>query len=504
MLIPRQLLLVVYLSVLTVLLATLYRYCLYVALVWPLWYGDYGEGIVWQQTLLIPSDRMYGDIATYPFIVFHYPPLYHLITRLVSSFGVDMLFGGRGISLGATILTATLVSVLVYHVARRVERVRAVLSAAIAGLMLFMYRPVVAWSVTMRVDALALALSMAGIMFTVWSVRRPRLIDGAMVCFVLAVYTKQTSIAAPIAAIGALVLVRPKEAWRAVGLGMVLGLIPLIYLEWRTEGRFLRHLVLYNVNPISLSVGWSVLRAESLYGISFLLAAISLAVGWRSVLRGHAGQEGRSIRRIVASCDLAFTLLTLTLYFLISTMMLLTVFKEGASTNYFVASISVWAVLIGLLVANVWELPTETEGKNLSLRHSTLILLPVGTIVLQALLGSLPPTRTLTSLQTMHEMAELRQLIGAATKPVLSDDMVTLLRAGKEVPLEPVIFSILTRTGAWDEAPLIDLLNSRAFAFVVTDSGEPLIHHYTEPVRATIATKYPNTRQLASYIVHLP
>jgi hypothetical protein len=29
------------------------------------------EGIVWQQVMLIPSSRMYGEINRFPFIVFH-------------------------------------------------------------------------------------------------------------------------------------------------------------------------------------------------------------------------------------------------------------------------------------------------------------------------------------------------------------------------------------------------------------------------------------------------
>ena len=45
------------------------------------------EGIVWQQAMLIPGPRMYGDITQYPFIVFHYPPVYHLLSRALSLLG---------------------------------------------------------------------------------------------------------------------------------------------------------------------------------------------------------------------------------------------------------------------------------------------------------------------------------------------------------------------------------------------------------------------------------
>ena len=51
---------------------------------------DYGEGIVWQQALLIPGEHMYGDITRFPFLVFHYPPVYHLVTRAAAVLNGDM------------------------------------------------------------------------------------------------------------------------------------------------------------------------------------------------------------------------------------------------------------------------------------------------------------------------------------------------------------------------------------------------------------------------------
>ena len=80
---------------------------------------DYGEGIVWQQAMLIPGKLMYGDITRFPFIVFHYPPLYHLAVHTADVLGFDALAAGRGISLVCTLLTAGLVGALSYDVAGR-------------------------------------------------------------------------------------------------------------------------------------------------------------------------------------------------------------------------------------------------------------------------------------------------------------------------------------------------------------------------------------------------
>src|SRR6201987_479797 len=74
---------------------------------------DYGEGIVWQQALLIPGPRMYGPIDRLPFIVFHYPPVYHLVSRPVMAFGVDPLAAGRMVSVASTAVIAISIAWLV-------------------------------------------------------------------------------------------------------------------------------------------------------------------------------------------------------------------------------------------------------------------------------------------------------------------------------------------------------------------------------------------------------
>ena len=50
---------------------------------------DYGEGIVWQQMRNIVAGQGYTPLGVYPAIVYHYPPVYHLVVHLVGlSLGV--------------------------------------------------------------------------------------------------------------------------------------------------------------------------------------------------------------------------------------------------------------------------------------------------------------------------------------------------------------------------------------------------------------------------------
>ena len=54
-----------------------------------------------------------------------------------------------------------------------------------------------------------------------------------------------------------------------------------------------------------------------------------------------------------------------------------------------------------------------------------------------------------------RELAQLSAEIASADKPVISDDMVLLIRSGREVLWEPAIFAELASTGDWDERPFV-------------------------------------------------
>src|SRR5258707_7119300 len=109
--------------------------------------------MVWQQAMMIPSAQMYGDINQLPFLVFQYPPFYHLAVRAIAALSVDPLMAGRCISVMATVLTAIASIGLVFYAMRqKVGSVGALTGAALAGLNIFCFRAGVLWSPLMLVD----------------------------------------------------------------------------------------------------------------------------------------------------------------------------------------------------------------------------------------------------------------------------------------------------------------------------------------------------------------
>ena len=65
---------------------------------------DYGEGIVWQQADMILRGEGYRPLSDNSFIVFNYPPLYHLVSGLLAkTLDLNWLVAGRTVSVLSTL-----------------------------------------------------------------------------------------------------------------------------------------------------------------------------------------------------------------------------------------------------------------------------------------------------------------------------------------------------------------------------------------------------------------
>src|SRR5262245_56912703 len=74
---------------------------------------DYGEGIVLYQTSKVTDLRAaYKPIDTYPFVVFLYPPLYHLTVRTFGAFSTSLLAAGRWTSIISGVFIQAIISTL--------------------------------------------------------------------------------------------------------------------------------------------------------------------------------------------------------------------------------------------------------------------------------------------------------------------------------------------------------------------------------------------------------
>jgi hypothetical protein len=466
------------------------------------WELDYGEGIVWQQMRWIFTARAYGPIDQFPAIVFHYPPLYHAATALIAgALGTDELATGRAVSLLSTvaagIASAILVSLLLKRRASRGDRR---LWGAVACLLAFTYMPVVTWAPFMRVDMLAVALSLFGLVAAFKALERPRLIYLASLLFVAAVYTKQTSIAAPAAAFAVLIALRPRLALQGIAACLVLGLAVLLPLGWLTDGGFYRHIFLYNVNRPDLGrLSWIVYAA----GTQVVYVGLAGFVLVRRLLEVRSKYRGNANARAALRANAADThLLIAAAYAVISTLMLVLVAKSGSSINYFIE----WFFALGLFAAMAPSEAGSTAADKPQLR-TFLAVGAVAALALGVVYAPLPRSDYDANSPRARQLAQLSAEIAATDKPVISDDMVLLIRSGREVLWEPAIFAELASVGDWDERPFVERIRKREFAFFITwgqRGFRRFDERYNPAVADAIDAAYPITEKRAGFIVHKP
>ena len=465
---------------------------------------DYGEGIVWQQMRLMFEGKGYGPIDGFPTIVFHYPPLYHATVEALARCGLEALFAGRLVSFVATLASALLIGLISTRIAPMPrKRAIAVIGAAFAVLSILDQAIVQKWSLAMRVDMLAVAISLLGLWFGILAIKRPAWIAAAAVCFVGAVFTKQTSIAAPIAVFATFLLVHPKAAWRGIAICVALGSAVLLALVVATDGGILRHLILYNINRFDWH-GLSLIPTLLIVDILFFGAA---AVGLVQVLRDRLPAYRRlsrteQRRKLAGTPDDAALLMAL-LYLVAKTLMAVLIAKSGADANYFIEWMFACAIFIAPAVRDLMALATGEADSNPSVL-TLAVPVALGALAMSIAYSSSPGNPPANYLR---ELNRLSAMVRSSPRPVISEDMVVLLRNGKEVVWEPAIFAELASTGNWDERPFVARVRSGAFGFFITEGdrgGEKYEIRYTPAVADAMDAAYPTRCQLAGYVIHLP
>lgn len=465
---------------------------------------EYAEGIVWQQALLIPGPRMYGDITQFPFLVFHYTPVYHLVVRALATLGIDPLAAGRGTTAAATIAIAILAGAISSTAMREIVPTNArVIGATLSSLMVFTYHPVQEWAVTMRVDMLAIAFSIAGVYLAILAGPRTLILCAAMLMFVLAVYTKQTELSAPMAAVLVAIVVNVRSALTASAFGLLIGGAAFIILELSTGGGFWHHVFEYNIHnrfhrylikeailrqkPDCLGVLAGVMAFAFLWWTEVTSILARNLYGWVDSIR-----QSRWLRALVI----------LSLWFLLASAQLVSIGKLGAADNYFIEWMCISTVPIGMVVSLAWE-RAAIGDKVVRFAGWAELLLSLA-LAAHALHRPLSSNRAVDDLNVIADRVHLVNLIRENPKPSLSEDMVLLLRAGRAVPIEPAIFAELTATGVWDQRPFLKLVEDHAFGLIILqDQGvqDQVDARFTSEVAHAIQNSYPLIEHVGYYIV---
>lgn len=459
-------------------------------------YGlDYNEGIVWKQMVEIMAGRGYAPIDGFPAIVFHYPPVFHLSAGALASTGIDPLLAGRLVSLISIAVTALIVGDLARRLLPPGRPMFAWAAFGSAIIQLFLYEAVHGFAVHMRVDAIACVLAFAGLWCIVLSDRRPWLVHLAALCFVLSVFSKQTSVVTAAAGFGALLLLRPRRAVRAITVTVALGAIILAALAWVTDGNALRHMFLYNINRFDMGR----LIPNLLDGIGgdkalLLIGGFGYALVAAQVWRGR--RRGAETSLVAAAMLLLVPLGTLSL---------VTTAKYGSSASYYMQWLAGFAIFGGFAFAWLLKASSEALDRRQWWRAAAWGVVPLA-LALQ--LRTYADSVHMLDLEARRNaFPQLVALLEPVQGDILSSEMSLLMRMGRDVVWEPAIFAELAHKGVWDEQLVIDRIRDGRVGAVLS-AGERgykwFDEQYNPRVAAAIEAALPRKERIGVWVVHLP
>lgn len=202
---------------------------------------DYGEGHTLNYSVLL---REYGnyfiDINSYPYIHAAYPPVFPFLVFIIMKFFGASFFIGRIISFFSTIGTILILYKLFYFECR--EKIN---SFIVSSLFIAPYF-VIQWAALARVDMLAIFFSIFGLyLYYVYGKKNSPLRFLSVIFFILAIFTKQNAIAAPLSIILEKIFKDKGEALRFSLLYAIPTLLLFVFFNYKTQGQFYLHLVPY-------------------------------------------------------------------------------------------------------------------------------------------------------------------------------------------------------------------------------------------------------------------
>jgi hypothetical protein len=472
---------------------------------------NYGEGLAaWQAAHVTDLARAYAPIDRYPFVVFQYPPLYHLATQAVGAIGTttgDLLMAGRSVSVLSAALLCILVGWITFQaLPHRADWRTRLLAAAFAGALptaLYNFN----WTWLARVDTLAILLSFSGV--TVFAARPtlPALQILAAVLMTAGLFTRQTALPAPLACLLVAFVIDRKIALRMLLTMGLLGGLVLGWLAWRTHGQILLHLFRYNQTAFSIrrAVFGILMNTRHVAGLLVLAGGASLGVlrGSWALARGRrwdllgGNLRANGYRRRV---------FLLAVYSMLAALSALTFGKEGSDINYFLE----WNVSLAPLAGILLFRAAPPAGSRVRLRPVWLAALAIPLLLLdtgfnQARDGWLRildgPLRA--DREQMDVYRKMLATVEEAPGPVFSEDMNLLYKTGKDVPAEPAIIQFLAKAGMWDERPFVRMIQEHRFSLVVTEdgfSGE----RYSPAVATAIQQAYEQAARIGDYLIYRP
>ncbi|MBI5031863.1 MAG: glycosyltransferase family 39 protein [Chloroflexi bacterium] len=449
---------------------------------------DYGEGIVlWFAQQIYHGQPIYKSLTDFPFASSNYPPVAMLLSAAL------MPIFGEGYASGRLLnfVSMLIVAVLIYRIVQAETKNR---NASVLAALFFLGSPYIYhWSPLDRVDLIGLAFTFGGVYF-VWEYLRPPTTDRrpllflafGVLCFLFALYTKQTLMAGPAAAFLALWMRNRRQAILfAVVLGAIGGALFLV-INFLTAGGFYLGLIESNVSLFLVDqLVAQLITFATTFPILLLLAL------WSWIQRVRAKPIG-----------------VLEWYAVAAIAMLSLAGRIGAWENYFFEAIAILCTFLG------YQFATWSVLRVLSLRNTqyatriTPLILPVLLLIQLALMNHDPWIAADLMARNYSSNQQLSPLLQRTQGTIISEDMGALATNGKSVDYYTYQYSMLARSAKWNQNWELNGLREGLFPLVILEHGtRENVDHYRRFTREFVSTLdryYARTQTAGKYEIYTP
>ncbi|MCI0549791.1 MAG: glycosyltransferase family 39 protein, partial [Anaerolineae bacterium] len=425
---------------------------------------DYGEAPLVDQAMRLASGQniYYADISEPPYTISNYPPLYvTVLAGSVKLFGPSQSFVvGRIISMLSTWISSICLALIVYALTR--DR----FAALSTGLIFLAFPFVLFWSPLLRIDMLALALSLSGLYVLVSEPFSSRRLFAAALLLVAAIFTRQSyALAAPIAGFVWLLARDWRQALRLTAVVGGLSLALFFILNGLTRGGFYFNIVTANVNefkPDLLKFNWERLRDAALIPLLIGVFSLFLSRRWNP-------------------------LWTLAAPYLIgSALSAITIGKIGSNVNYLLELCAALSLAAGAVIA--WS---RAHLSLYSLRAALMITLAFGLlkmlhVTLQDYTGDLRERRA-----AAKDLRQLELFMADTPGLILADEYMGMLTLqGRPLLIQPFEVTQLARAGKWDQTVLLNSIKNKEFDSIILYDREWSNERWTPEMITAISQSY--------------
>lgn len=427
---------------------------------------DYGEGQILNVThILSRGQAVYRPVGEAPYALSNYPPVFHVVAAGLDLVLGDTLAAGRVVSFVSILLSAVVIAVLVWRASgSRCWWYARALAALAAGLLFLAVDYTGEYGILMRVDAISVLFALAGTLAFLHCGPRSTVWVSA-VLFLLAVYSRQSMVAAAAACLAVALTSRPRLGWRLAGHILFPGLAVFLALEWASGGNFYANII------AATRHGYSWDRAASFLSemIRTYPAALFVAVVGAVGLVGERplavpSRRAKSDGDNVPAPDDAWDGTVLGTYLATSFLVALTVGKIGSDVDYLIEFMAVASACAGVVIARSLSGLWFHAPRSPRWADAASLVLPAA-LLWQSTLGlrHVGPGVEIPDAFARRNAEQHLLLVKQTPGAVLSDDLTLLVLAGKRVEFAPFEMTQLAHLGKWDQSPFLQSIERREF-----------------------------------------